>query len=143
MVPAGYVECFLGLESCLGEQEGPLSGLAIYFLQKSRFFLTEASMQRQNDYFMSACHLLWLRYRLGSPEPPHACVRVQCMPLFRFSIFFLHSGEYLQKKLIILKNGFIAIFIYISGCLEKFLGKSYYASFFLLHYKVTKRFSGI
>ena len=38
MAPAGYGECFLGLESCLGEQEGPLSGLAIYFLQKSRFF---------------------------------------------------------------------------------------------------------
>ena len=35
---AGCVECFVGLESCLGEQEGPLSGLVIYFLQKSRFF---------------------------------------------------------------------------------------------------------
>ena len=107
------------------------------------FFLTEASKQRQDDYFMSACHLLCLQYRLDSPEPPHACVRVQYMPRFRFSIFFLHSSEYLKTESIIFSKLFIVNFIFISGCQKKFLRKIVRGIFEFLHYEVTKRFSGI
>ena len=107
------------------------------------FFLTEASKQRQDDYFMSVCHLLCLPYHLDSPEPPHACVRVQCMPRFRFSIFFLHNSEYLKTEPFIFLKLSVVNFIYISGCQKKFLRKSYSGIFEFLHYEVTTRFSGI